>query len=190
MLGIAGGGGDGTEVLSATLAASASLGVKSLIVTGPLMSETDRQALTHQAARDARAEVAEFIPDLSDAMSQASAVVTMGGYNSLCELVASGTPTVVVPRIHPRREQAIRAELFAGRGVVSVVVPGADLSTRLQEALALALAAGRRRGPSGLELNGLDSVDDAVEAEARLSRDHSVTGRWPSNAEPRVRTSA
>ena len=190
MLGIAGGGGDGTEVLSATLAASASLGVKSLIVTGPLMSETDRESLAHQAASDSRAEVAEFIPDLSDAMSQASAVVTMGGYNSLCELVASGTPTVVVPRIHPRREQAIRADLFARRGVVSVVVPGADLSARLQRALALALARGRRREPSGLATNGLDRIDDAVEVEGRLSRVLSVTGRWSGNAESKVRTSA
>ena len=190
VLGTAGGGGDGTEALSATLTASALLGVTSLIVTGPLMSEADRLALAHQASRDGGAKVVEFIPDLSDAMSRASAVVTMGGYNSLCELVASGTPTVVVPRIHPRREQAIRAELFARRGAVSVVVPGEDLSTRLCDALSAALAVGRRRGPSGLEFNGLDSVDEAVEAEAFLSRGGSVATRWPNNAEPRVRTSA
>ncbi|MHB1928844.1 MAG: glycosyltransferase family protein [Acidimicrobiales bacterium] len=190
VLGTAGGGGDGTEVLSATLAASTSLGVRSRVVTGPLMSEADRLVLARQAASDAAAEVTEFVPDMSDAMRRASAVVTMGGYNSLCELVASGTPTVVVPRIHPRREQAIRAELFARRGVVSVVEPGPDLSTRLQEALAIALAAGRRLGPSGLELDGLDRLDEAVEAEARWSRVRSSTGRRPSITHPRVRTSA
>ena len=190
VLGTAGGGGDGTEALSATLAASASLEVKSLVVTGPLMGEADRLALAHQAAQDPRAEVTEFIPDLSDAMSRASAVVTMGGYNTLCELVASGTPAVVVPRIQPRREQAIRAELFARRGVVAVVAPGADLDARLRDALGAALAAGRRRRPSGLELDGLDRVDGAVEAEARLSRVRAVPASWPGHAEPRGRASA
>ena len=190
VLGTAGGGGDGTEALSATLAASAALAVASLVVTGPLMSEADRLALARQAASDARAQVVEFIPDLSDAMTRASAVVTMGGYNTLCELVASGTPTVVVPRIHPRREQAIRAELFARHGVVSVVVPGAGLDARLQEALAAALATGRHRGPSGLDLNGLDRVDAAVEAEAQRSRGWPAREADPGDAELRVRASA
>lgn len=190
VLGTAGGGGDGAEVLSATLSACAALGVKSLIVTGPLMSQADRFALAHKATADPLAEVAEFTPDLSEAMSRASAVVTMGGYNSLCELVASGTPTVVVPRVQPRREQAIRAELFAGRGVASVVVPGAGLAVRLQGALATALGSGRSRGPSGLELGGLDNLDEAVEEEARRSRLPSLSSRRPGHAEPRVRTSA
>ena len=190
VLGVVGGGGDGTEVLSATLAASAGLGVKSLIVTGPLMSETDRLALTRRAALDEGAQVLEFIPDLSDAMNRAGAVVTMGGYNSLCELVATGTPTVVVPRIHPRREQLMRSELFAGRGLISVVEPGADLAQRLQGALSLALAAGRRRGPCELNLSGLDSVDEAVESEARLSRASSVVAHRPGVVVSKVRMSA
>jgi len=190
VLGTAGGGGDGTEALSATLAASAALGLSCLVVTGPLMSDADRLALAGQAAPDPGAKVVQFIPDLSDAMRQARAVVTMGGYNTLCELVAAGTPTVVVPRTHPRREQAIRAELFARRGVVSVVTPGADLDARLQEALAAALAAGRRGGPGGLDLHGLDHVDAALEAEARLCHGCWSRAAEPSNAEPKVKASA
>lgn len=170
VLGTAGGGGDGTEVLSATLAASAALGVASLVVTGPLMDAHDRLALAAQAAGDPRAEVVEFVADMGSVMDRAGAVVSMGGYNSLCEIAARGIPTVVVPRMQPRREQAIRAELFARRGVVSVVAPGADLDSRLGRALGAALAAGRRHGPSLLDLGGLDRVDQILETEAMLSR--------------------
>ncbi len=171
VLGTAGGGGDGIEVLSATLAASASLGVPSRVVTGPLMSATDRAALERQARRVGGATLVEFVDDLSDSIARAGAVVTMGGYNTLCELVSSGVPTVVVPRTHPRREQAIRAELFERRGAVSVVPAGAALESRLRAGVAAALAAGARRGPCRIDLGGLDRLDEVVEAEARSSRE-------------------
>lgn len=189
VLGTAGGGGDGVETLSATLSASAALGVRSLVVTGPLMSDGDRLRLHAEAAEDPRAKVVEFIPDMGAAMSGASVAVTMGGYNTLCELVARGTPTVVVPRLQPRREQAIRAELFARRGVVSVVTPGSGLPGRLQGALAAALTAGRRTEASGLDLHGLDRVDHALEKEAALGRG-CLAGRAVPAAQPALRASA
>jgi predicted glycosyltransferase len=175
VLGIAGGGGDGAVALSATLEASAALRRASLVVTGPLMSESDRRALENQAALDPRATVTEFIADLDEAMSRASAVVTMGGYNSLCELVANGVPTIVIPRIHPRREQAIRADLFHDLGVVSVVAPGEGLAERLRASLADTLAVGRREESRGLDLNGLEQIDAALEAEARVARGYAAT---------------
>lgn len=179
VLGTVGGGGDGAEVLAATVAASSALRVRSLAVTGPLMSPADRSRLERQAGGDPGASLAEFIPDLGQSIRGAGAVVTMGGYNTLCELVSSGTPTVVVPRTRPRREQAIRAELFAGRGALSVVAPGPALATRLRAAIAAALAAGPRRGPSPIDLGGLDRLDEVVEAEARSSRLGS--GRRPAS---------
>ena len=165
VLGTAGGGGDGVEALSATLAACAALHVPCRIVTGPLMSAADRARLVREAHRDPQASVIEFLPDAHVAMATARAAVTMGGYNSLCELVASATPTVVVPRTHPRREQAIRAELFASRGAVSVVTPGADLGPRVYHALRLALGQGPRLGPPPIDLGGLVEVERALVAE-------------------------
>lgn len=192
LLGTAGGGGDGVEVLSATLTAATALGITSLIVTGPLMSPTDvgrlrAQAVRAQAAPEPRARVVELVSDMGSTMSWASAAVTMGGYNTLCELVARGTPTVVVPRVQPRQEQAIRAELFARRGVVSTIDPAAGLPERLQSSLAAALAGGRRVRPVPLDLGGLDRLDSALEAEAGLVR------RWArcsAVAQPRARASA
>ena len=179
VLGTAGGGGDGAATLAATLQAGAALGVRTLVVTGPLMAEAERHALHALAASDPRATVTEFVPDLAAAAAGAAAVVTMGGYNTLCELVRAGTPTVVVPRVEPRREQAIRAALFARRGVVSVVEPGPELAARLRRALALAMAGGRRRGPAPIPLDGLDAVDAALRAEAAGEESPAAGGAGP-----------
>ncbi len=174
VLGTAGGGGDGGQVLEATLQAACELGVPALLVTGPLMSEPARRRLAERAERAGRSGVAatvtEFVADLAEVMGRAAAVVAMGGYNTLCELVASGAPAVVVPRVEPRREQAIRAGLFARRGAVRVVEPGGDLAARLTPVVADALAAGPRRGDPPIPLDGLDRVDAAVELQARLVR--------------------
>jgi predicted glycosyltransferase len=166
VLGTAGGGGDGAEVLTSTLVASAALGVPSLVVTGPLMGAEERLQLARRTGTGSGAEVVEFVPDLAASARQAIAVVTMGGYNTLCEMVSTGVPTVVVPRVHPRREQAIRAELFSRVGAVSAVMPGPGLGDRLQEALEKALSSGPRRGPVAIDLGGLDRVDAALENEA------------------------
>lgn len=176
VLGTAGGGGDGAQVLEATLEAAGRLGIRARIVTGPLMDEPARRRLVERAGRSGgRASVTELVPDLGALMSRAAAVVTMGGYNTLCELVASGSPAVVVPRVHPRREQAIRAQLFAGRGAVSVVAPGPGLDERLADALSAALRAGPRRGPAAIPLDGLQRVDAALEREARAVRSAALS---------------
>ncbi|MHB8244184.1 MAG: glycosyltransferase family protein [Acidimicrobiales bacterium] len=170
VLGTAGGGGDGAEILSATLSACASIGIRSHIVTGPLMAAEERQMLAQQAAADPLASVTDFVADMGAEMAHAGAVVSMGGYNSLTELVSLGIPTVVVPRLAPRVEQLIRARSFARRGVVSVVEPGPALDERLAAGLTEALAAGRRKHGSSLDLDGLTRVRAALATEARLAR--------------------
>ncbi len=182
VLGIAGGGGDGAQVLTATLAASASLGERCVVMTGPLMEERDRHSLTVQTEAHPNARILEFVSDPSEMMSRARVVVTMGGYNSLCELVALRTPTIVVPRIHPRREQAIRAEIFAQLGIVEVELPGDDLATRLRVTLARVMESQRVSPPATLDLSGLRNLEVALVAQAKLSRSHDRAHQSPRPA--------
>lgn len=161
ILGTAGGGEDGISVLRATLRAAANLGIAPLLVTGPLMSEAARDELVAEAAATEGARVVEFVPDLPRVMAGAAGIVTMGGYNTLSEAVMSGVPTVVVPRTWPRREQAIRARMFAERGLVRVVDPGEDLAARLANPLAEALRDGWR-ARRALDLGGAARVRDAL----------------------------
>ena len=39
----------------------------------------------------------------------ADCVVSMGGYNTMCEIVSARRPSLILPRSTPRQEQAIRA---------------------------------------------------------------------------------
>src|SRR5262249_38076759 len=52
-------------------------------------------------------------------------VVSMAGYNTVCELLSFGRRAVLVPRGHPVAEQLLRARLFAARGDFAMVEPGA-----------------------------------------------------------------
>ncbi len=184
VLGTAGGGGDGSAILSATLSASRKLGLACVLVTGPLMRSDERRRLAEQAGGVPGASVVEFVPELAGVMARASAVVTMGGYNTLCELVGLGVPTVVVPRITPRREQAIRAELFAKRGLVGMVLPGAGLAQRLTGVVAEAIAMpARSRAP--LDLGGLARLGEmlGIDSDAVDARSAIVDPAWARQAQ-------
>jgi predicted glycosyltransferase len=161
LLATAGGGGDGAEVLSAALEAGGQIGLDTVVVTGPLMEPAQRAALDARAASTPGARVVSFQQGLGSLMRAASVIVTMGGYNSLCEAAATGTPTIVVPRTWPRREQAIRAQLFAQRGLVEVVAPGPGLGERLAGAVRGHLNGRRRRGV-GIDLGGLDRLAEGL----------------------------
>jgi predicted glycosyltransferase len=161
LLATAGGGGDGAAVLTAALDAGERLEMPTMIVTGPLIDARRRAALDARAASTPGAGVVTFHPALGSLMRSASAIVTMGGYNSLCEASSAGTPTIVVPRTWPRREQEIRAQLFADRGLVDVVAQGPDLADRLTPVIRERLR-GRGRPGDPLDFGGLDRLADGL----------------------------
>ena len=49
----------------------------------------------------------------------------MGGYNTLCEIASFAKPALVVPRVQPRYEQAMRAKLWDGLGLLKAAEPAA-----------------------------------------------------------------
>ncbi|MDP9364578.1 MAG: hypothetical protein M3Q10_10205, partial [Chloroflexota bacterium] len=112
--------------------------------TGPLLGGTDRAAVAALAAAVPNATLVPFLPDLVDYLHAADVVVTMGGYNALCEVVAAGKRAIVVPRRPGPQEQMIRAERFQARGLVTMIRPD-DLSP---EVLAAAIATELRHGTS------------------------------------------
>ncbi len=121
VLGTVGGGGDGVDVLIATAHAARSAGLQAVLCSGPLMGGSDRRFLAEATDRMGGVVVVEHLQDVAAVAAGAECVVTRGGYNSLCELVNLAVPTVVVPRVWPRREQLLRARAFAGRGLVRLV---------------------------------------------------------------------
>jgi predicted glycosyltransferase len=136
----AGGGEDGVHLLEAFLHAATNASWRAIAVTGPQCPAEHRDRLAALAAK-AGAECHVFVPELEHRLAAASAVVCMGGYNTLGEAIAAGVPIVCVPRVAPRLEQLIRARAFAGLGLLRMIMPDDLTPDRLRAAINDALAA-------------------------------------------------
>jgi predicted glycosyltransferase len=162
VLGTIGGGGDGSDVLVATAHAAVRSGVAAVLCTGPLMATAERERVVAATEGLPSVVVVDHLREPAAVAAGARCVVTRGGYNSLCELVRGGVPTIVVPRVWPRREQLLRAEAFESRGLVSRVdEDGPDLEGRLAEAVA-ALTVRRPSSGVRLDLDGRRRVATAL----------------------------
>ncbi|MGH1489580.1 MAG: glycosyltransferase family protein [Acidimicrobiales bacterium] len=112
----AGGGGDGQAMLRAYLDAvehGATEGLKSVVVTGPLLSPGRRAELMTRASLLPTVEIVEFTDQLRPLISSAVGVISMAGYNTVVELLAANTPALLVPRCAPRLEQHLRSARLA-----------------------------------------------------------------------------
>lgn len=122
-----GGGGDGYQLVMKYLLGLAYISpqdkVKSLIVTGPEMPLSQRHTIEKLAQEYSNVEIMEFSDDLASYMEAADAVVSMGGYNTVCEILSYSKRAVVVPRNKPVEEQLIRAEKMAQYGLFKTVHP-------------------------------------------------------------------
>lgn len=119
----AGGGGDAAPLLRAALAAwQAGLLADQpwTFVTGQHAPEGLHDALTAAAPRNLGAEILQNAPDLPARIASARLSISRGGYNTVAETIAAGTRSVVVPFAPDGEpEQAIRAKLFAARGLLT-----------------------------------------------------------------------
>jgi predicted glycosyltransferase len=161
----AGGGEDGFVLLDTFVRAAEGAPWRGLAVAGPMLSEPEWEKLRDRAER-AGVEIHAFVPDLPSLFSAATALVSMGGYNTLVEAVASGVPIVCVPRMSPRREQEVRATAFEGLGLLRTLRADELSVERLRKAIAGAMHVPRRE-VSGRRLGAL-SFDGARCAAAHL----------------------
>jgi predicted glycosyltransferase len=119
----AGGGGDGYKVVDTYLAmleSRPSPNLRSMIVTGPMLAEELYDALAARA-RALKVRICKFHRKMERAILAADCVVSMGGYNTMCEIVGAARPALIIPRSIPREEQIIRARIFAGKGLVEFI---------------------------------------------------------------------
>jgi len=171
VLATVGSGSDGYPVLDAVLPALARLRARSpdlvgMVVTGPFMPAEQQAALQAQATTWCR-----VVPraDTFQLMHASDAIVSMGGYNSVCEALTTARPLVIVPRATHKVEQAIRAELLAARGLARCVQPSALSAARVAEALEWALCLDRRAHARRVR-EIIPSFDGAARLTAYLSR--------------------
>ena len=157
VLATAGGGEDGVELLDAFVDAAAGADWDAIVVAGPQAANGAASSIRRRAVASGTA-FRSFVPQLAGWFGVVDALVCMGGYNTLVEAVSRGTPTVCVPRVRPRREQAIRAEAFGRLGLIRNLSPDSLSPARLRAEVELALTERRdelaRRAHRALDFGG------------------------------------
>ncbi|NUS49476.1 MAG: glycosyl transferase family 28, partial [Nocardioidaceae bacterium] len=157
VLALVGGGQDGAALADAFARATFPAGHDGVLVTGPYLPAAARRSLADLARSRGDLRVFRFVGDVPALARASRATVSMGGYNAVCELVSARRPVLVVPRVVPRREQALRAEHFADHGLLDVLAPDRLDPDRLGAWLRSAVAVRRRAVPK-VDLTGLRRV--------------------------------
>jgi predicted glycosyltransferase len=132
-----GGGGDGYNVMRNYVDmlesnAGNRLPFRSALITGPFMPQKKRRKI-FKRARKLGVRTYHFHRQMETIFAAADLVVSMGGYNTLCEILSQGTLSLVIPRETPRKEQMIRAQAFKRQNLVDYIPWGEFTSKILQE---------------------------------------------------------
>ncbi len=158
-----GGGGDGSEVLDNYVSLHdhfpASLPFKSVMITGPFMPKRKREELRKRARRYG-IKTLPFHPRLEEIMKAADLVISMGGYNTFCEILTHRTPALIIPRQSPRLEQLIRAQCMQSRGLIDYIPMTEVNPTILREKIVdiLSSSATYKQAMDSFPLSGLDTM--------------------------------
>ncbi len=131
-----GGGGDGYTLMDAYLSMieteAIPATIKSILVTGPFMPKRQRKCID-QRARRYGIQSHRFYRSMVDLMAAADLVVSMGGYNTSCEILSQAAVSLLIPREEPRKEQLIRAQVFQHHNLVDYIPWGSITPTALKQ---------------------------------------------------------
>lgn len=127
-----GGGQDGMALAHAFIQASLPRDTFGVVLAGPQMPMEVLEDLRRRAEPAGRVRVLRFVPEPAPLFARADCLITMGGYNSTCEVVSFAKPGLIVPRVKPRQEQWLRAIRLRDRGLVDVLHPDELSPVRLE----------------------------------------------------------
>ena len=130
-----GGGSDGYALARVAVATPVPDGLGHLVVAGPQMPAEQLDDLRQRARPGVK--VVAAVDDIVFHIRHAGAVVAMGGYNTVCEIMSTPVPALIVPRTQSRAEQRIRAASLAAAGYLEQH----EIGTLTPEILAAWLAA-------------------------------------------------
>lgn len=124
LLGMVGGGGDGDELIEALMSTYEHGDEKLLpiaLILGPFMVKDAKKYFLERAKKLKKVEVLFFSSHIECLLHKAKGIISMGGYNSFCEILSFDKPSLIYPRIVPRREQYIRAERAQKEGLIGIL---------------------------------------------------------------------
>lgn len=124
-----GGGRHGYPLLEAILSANPilkrSLPHKIHCFAGPFMAEAEFERLKTIAAEQDNVMIRRFTPRLTQYMQQADLSVSLGGYNTIMNILQTKVRSLVLPSLneHQADEQSIRAQNLAQLGIIGLLQP-------------------------------------------------------------------
>ncbi len=186
-----GGGGDGEQIIDWVLRAYESdleIPYPALMVLGPFMGSKLQADFQRRTRRLNNVEAITFDAHIESLMDRALGVVSMGGYNTFCEILSFDKRAVIVPRTEPRMEQYLRARRAHELGLARMLP---DDGMRDPKAMATALRTlPQQNRPSERVVPGLlDGTENVVKLTRQwLNRRRPRFGvrRAPAKAAPRA----
>lgn len=148
-----GGGEDGANLVHEALSTVKEYGSRfadhCVVFLGPEMPQAQADRFRLMSANLPSVTVKSFCRDFVSYVAAADAVVAMGGYNTVTEVLSLDVPAVIVPRTEPVSEQEIRAAQLERLGLVTALKPSLLCPAALVQALTDAIR--QRESSSGPE---------------------------------------
>ena len=164
-----GGGEDGYSLLLTYLQGLARYGRlaswKSVVVTGPELAEAHQCEIRQLMDRCPHTHVIEFTDQMMNFLQCADVVVSMGGYNTICEILSLRKRAVIVPRVQPVQEQRIRAERMSRLGLFKTIHPAEMTEDILMGAVMAEVEAIQTcpLAPASLDLDALPRISSVIQ---------------------------
>jgi predicted glycosyltransferase len=164
----AGGGEDGSAVLNGVLSALELLpedrGFDCRIIGGPELDDSARQSFQIRAKKLGAVTWLDFSDAMGSEIANAQLVISMGGYNSVCEILSYRKRAIIIPRSVPVREQRIRAEAMDALGLLRMIPAERLDPTQLAQMIRTELDFGNvvQSRAARINFNGLDAICDRL----------------------------
>ena len=114
-------------------------------------------------------QIIRFAPDFLSHLAAADLSISMGGYNTTMNILASGTPALVWP-FGQNREQRLRADRLASLGVLQVL-ENEDLDPDRLAAIMDDWMSRSTRSAVNINLNGAANTARWIEKEIKRQPD-------------------
>jgi len=163
----AGGGQVGGELCECAVQAfrylDAAEGWRGIVFTGPFLEENRFQSIQQLAPPHVKVE--RFTPSFLSVLCASDISISMAGYNTCMNLLATGVKALVLP-FSQNREQGMRAKRFAEKGFVGILSQADLKPDRMAERLLEAERSWPDRAPPP-RLDGASETVKCIEAMGR-----------------------
>ncbi len=150
------------------------------IITGPEMSKLHRDEIQHMADSFTNVRVLDFVAELPAHIFASELIVSMGGYNTVVEILAMNKPVIIIPRVKPVLEQLIRATRMEKMGLLQCIHPDEVSPELLMQAVTSQLETRQKKlnATEIIDFDGLGTATRTIEKMMAHDSEKIVKQIW------------